>query len=87
MEYHAWRSVTHLLGRGPLEVVDGAVEADIVGDLWACNLPGVAIAEPDVWQLLLVSLGIDGLLHSPTFQEKGLVHNMMHAACPLNEKD
>ena len=53
----------HLLGGRPLEVVHSAVEADLVGDLRARNLPGVAVGQPDVRQLLLVPLVIDGLLH------------------------
>ncbi len=55
------KSATYCLARGPLEVVDAAIEANLEGDVRAGNLPGVAVAQPDVGQLLLVALLINGL--------------------------
>ena len=40
--------VTYCLARGPLEVVHAAIEADLESDVRASNLPGIAVAEPDV---------------------------------------
>ena len=46
-------AIAYLLLRSPLEVVYSSIEANPVTDVWACNLPRVAILEPDVWHLLL----------------------------------
>jgi len=46
-------AMAYLLLRSPLEVVYSSIEANPVTDVWACNLPWVAILEPDVWHLLL----------------------------------
>lgn len=54
-------SRAHCLSRGPLEVVDAAIEANFEGDVWAGDLPGVAVAQPDVRQLQLVALLINCL--------------------------
>lgn len=45
--------MAYLLLRSPLEVVYSSIEANPVTDVWACNLPWVAVLEPDVWHLLL----------------------------------
>ncbi len=46
-------AMAYLLLRSPLEVVYSSIEANPVTDVWASNLPWVAILEPDVWHLLL----------------------------------
>jgi len=45
--------MAYLLLRSPLEVVYRSIEANPIANIWACNLPWVAVLEPDVWHLLL----------------------------------
>lgn len=49
-------ALTYLLCWGPLEVVDCAIEAHFVANVWPGNLPRVAVLQPDVWNLLLEAL-------------------------------
>jgi len=46
-------AMAYLLLRSPLEVVYSSIEANPIANIWACNLPWVAVLEPDVWHLLL----------------------------------
>ena len=54
----AWgpRQRTHHFLWGPLEVVDGAIEANLVLDLRTADFPWISVCEPNVGQLLLQAL-------------------------------